>query len=144
MAQIKHIAISAVDNEKLAEFYKTVFGMTEVFRQPAGTAGRQAFYLSDGHINLAILPARDESKQGLNHFGFHIENIDDVADAAMKAGASQGRQGVPQDGRFAEEYILDPAGARIDLSMAGWATEPLTEEEAQARLQPTTAPTIQA
>ena len=143
MPQIKHIAISAVDNTKLAEFYKTVFGMEEVFRQPAGTAGRYAYYLSDGHINLAILPARDESRQGLNHFGFQIDDMDKYAEAAKRAGASAGRSGVPQDGRFAEEYVLDPVGARIDLSVAGWATEPLTEEEARARLQQAPAPAIQ-
>ena len=142
MAQIKHIAISAVDNAKLADFYKTVFGMEEVFRQPAGTSGREAYYLTDGHINLAILPARDESREGLNHIGFQIESIDESAEAAMKAGARQGRMGVPQDGRFAEEYILDPAGARIDLSVAGWATVPLTEEEARARLQQAPTPQI--
>ena len=134
MATIKHIAISAKDNEKLAEFYKTAFGMKEVFRQPAGTSGRTAYYLSDGHINLAILPTGPNGKEGLNHFGFHIDDMEAYSQAAVGAGASQPPAGVPRDGRFAEQYVLDPVGARIDLSVAGWATQPLTEEEAAERL----------
>lgn len=134
MATIKHIAISAKDNEKLAEFYKTTFGMQEVFRQPAGTSGRVAYYLSDGHINLAILPTGPNGKEGLNHFGFHIEDMEKYSTAAVEAGASQAPADVPRDGRFAEQYVLDPVGSRIDLSVAGWATEPLTAEQAEARL----------
>jgi catechol 2,3-dioxygenase-like lactoylglutathione lyase family enzyme len=49
MARIKHIAIRTPDPEKTAAFYKEVFGLQEV-----GQAGR-GYYLSDGHINLAIL-----------------------------------------------------------------------------------------
>jgi catechol 2,3-dioxygenase-like lactoylglutathione lyase family enzyme len=143
VARIQHIAISAKDNEKLAEFYKTVFGMKEVFVQPAGTSGRKAYYLSDGHINLAILPTGENGKEGLNHFGFNIEELDKTAQAALAAGATQGRMGVPQDGRFAEEYVLGPVGERIDLSVAGWAVEPLTDAEAEARLQRAPMPQIQ-
>jgi predicted enzyme related to lactoylglutathione lyase len=135
LATIKHIAISAKDNEKLAEFYKTAFGMKEVFRQPAGTSGRIAYYLSDGNINLAILPTGPNGKEGLNHFGFHIDDMEGYSKAAVEAGASQPPASVPRDGRFAEQYVLDPVGARIDLSVSGWATEPLTEDEAAARLE---------
>jgi predicted enzyme related to lactoylglutathione lyase len=143
LATIKHIAISAKDNEKLAEFYKNVFGMQEVFRQPAGTSGRFAYYLSDGHINLAILPTGPNGKEGLNHFGFHIEDMESYSKAAVEAGASQPPADVPRDGRFAEQYVLDPVGARIDLSVAGWATEALSSEEAEARIA-SAAPRIAA
>src|SRR5690606_1583295 len=108
--------------------------MKEVFRQPAGTSGRTAYYLSDGHINLAILPTGPNGKEGLNHFGFHIEDMEAYSKAAVEAGASQPPSTVPRDGRFAEPVVLGPVGARIALSVAGWATEPLTAEEAEARL----------
>lgn len=135
MARIRHIAIRARDNEKLAEFYKTVFGMQEVFRQPAGNSGRQAFYLSDGHINVALLPCGPDTPEGIDHFGFHIEDMEKTAKAAEEAGASQKASSVPRDGRFAETFVRDPIGVRIDLSVAGWATQPLTAEEAAARLE---------
>ena len=133
MARIQHIAITAKDNAKVAEFYKTVFGMEEVFVQPTRN-GRAAYYLTDGNINLAILPGGPNSVEGINHFGFNIEDLPSVSNAAEKAGASQMPEGVPQDGRFAETYLKDPAGTRVDLSVAGWLTRPLTEEELTERL----------
>ncbi len=144
MAQIQHIAIRSRDNEKLAEFYKTAFGMTEVFRQPAGKE-HMAYYLSDGHINVAFLPCGPDTPEGIDHFGFQIESMAETTDVAMAAGASQGRSGVPQDGRFAEAFVRDPVGVRIDLSVEGWATVPMSAEEAAARLGGAqVAPQIQA
>jgi len=63
-SRIEHIAITAKDNAKVAEFYKTVFGMQEVFVQPTRN-GRSAYYLTDGHINLAILPGGPNSSTGI-------------------------------------------------------------------------------
>ena len=56
MARIAHIALLTKDTEKLAEFYKTSFGMKEVARSGEGGEHGRAIYVSDGHINLAILP----------------------------------------------------------------------------------------
>lgn len=134
MAQIEHIALFARDNLALAEFYKTTFGMEEVFRQPAGKDGeRTAVYLTDGRINLALLPAAPTGAEGLHHFGFRVDSVDETAEAAVASGARHGRSEVPQDGRFNEAFILDPVGARIDLSSKGWATEPMDAATAAAR-----------
>jgi catechol 2,3-dioxygenase-like lactoylglutathione lyase family enzyme len=134
MAQIEHIALFARDNLALAEFYKTTFGMQEVFRQPAGKDGeRTAVYLTDGRINLALLPAAPSGAEGLHHFGFRVDNVDETAENAIASGARHGRSEVPQDGRFNEAFILDPVGARIDLSSKGWATEPMDAATAAAR-----------
>ena len=134
MARIEHIAIFARDNLQLADFYKSVFGMQEVFRQPAGPNGdRTAVYLTDGQINLALLPAAPNGAEGLHHFGFHVDDVSQTAGAAVEAGARHGRSEVPQDGRFNEAFILDPVGARVDLSSKGWATEPMDAATAAAR-----------
>src|SRR5262249_12295040 len=49
MAKIKHIALTTHDLEKVAAFYKEVFGMAEV-----GRGGNTHIYLSDGDLNLTI------------------------------------------------------------------------------------------
>src|SRR6059036_1653708 len=54
MARIKHIALSTDDPAKTAEFYKSVFGLTELRRTPAET-GAEGVWLSDGYIYFAIL-----------------------------------------------------------------------------------------
>ena len=45
-----------------------------------------------------------------------------MADSALEAGAQQGPRDLPRDGRFAEVFIKDPAGQRVDLSKQGWKT----------------------
>ena len=117
MAKIRHVAVFAKDVGALAEFYKTTFEMEEVSR------GKSSIYLSDGYINLAILPARGEQPEGIDHFGFHVESVGGTARVAMNKGASQGPSDLPRDGRFAEAFIRDPVGQRVDLSVAGWRTE---------------------
>ena len=120
MAKIRHIAIMSEDPLKLADFYKTTFGLKEVHRHPS-VEGGEAVYLSDDTINLAIIPARGRP-EGIHHFGFHVESIPAMAEKAMSAGAKKGPEGTPPDGRFAEVFILDPVGTRVDLSEHDWKT----------------------
>ena len=125
MARIKHIAIFAKDQAKVVDFYKTTFGMWEVFSHPsASQKDRMAFYLSDGYINLAILPAGDDRAEGIDHFGFEVDDLEDTAALALQQGASKGPEQTPRDGRFAEAFIRDPVGTRVDLSEVGWLTSP--------------------
>jgi catechol 2,3-dioxygenase-like lactoylglutathione lyase family enzyme len=74
MARIRHIAILTEDVEKLVKFYTEGFGLKIV--HGIGTAT----YLTDGHINLAIIPIGPEREiegpqlqTGINHFGFEVE-----------------------------------------------------------------------
>jgi catechol 2,3-dioxygenase-like lactoylglutathione lyase family enzyme len=120
MTRIRHIALLTNDQPKLAAFYKDTFGMKEVHRH-ASQPGGEAIYLSDGEINLAILPARGRP-EGLFHFGFHVDDVAKTAERAKAAGARQGPKSTPQDGRFAEVFIVDPVGTRVDLSKQGWKT----------------------
>ena len=65
MAQIRHIAISSDDTEKLASFYKEVFGFWQSRPTPEG---RRTIYLTDGTVELAIL----ENANQQNSNGLHI------------------------------------------------------------------------
>jgi catechol 2,3-dioxygenase-like lactoylglutathione lyase family enzyme len=118
MPQIRHIALLSENQVALAEFYKATFGMTEVFRHESAAGGGEAVYLSDGHINLACLPARGRP-EGLYHFGFQVDDVQHAAAHALEHGATQPPHDLPRDGRFAEVYIKDPDGTRLDLS-TGW------------------------
>ena len=112
-AKIRHIAVLAQDTEKLATFYKEAFGMKEVQRQ------FPAIYVSDGYINLAILPANGR-KEGIYHFGFHVEDVKSAEEKVINCGGSKGPERLPRDGRFAEVYVQDPVQTRVDLSSVGW------------------------
>jgi catechol 2,3-dioxygenase-like lactoylglutathione lyase family enzyme len=113
MARIRHLAVRSDNVPKLADFYKKVFGLKEVSR------GEQTIYLSDGYINLAILPSRG-AQQGIDHFGFEVDDPEGTVGSALEAGAVQGSHTLPRDGRFAEIFFRDPVGQRVDLSKQGW------------------------
>ena len=116
MHKIRHIAIRADDQAKVAEFYKSTFGMKEVRNDADG----RAMYLSDGYITLAILRSRPGMANGIDHFGFQVDDMEAVGRAAAKAGGSAKMEERPHDGRYAECRVHDPAGSPIDLSEAGW------------------------
>jgi len=119
MAKIRHVAIKVEDQEKTATFYKQTFGLTEIWRGPARADGHRAIYLSDGYINLAILPARGE-REGIDHFGFHVDDMEETLRVAAASGAKGEANVKPRDGRFAEMGIHDPAGTLVDVSVHGW------------------------
>ena len=75
--KIRHIAIFAKDQETTVRFYKETFGLYEVAR-PVEPGKRRGIFLSDGYINLAILPG-DEKREGIHHFGFQCDVVPGVA-----------------------------------------------------------------
>ena len=131
MVRIKHIAIRTPDPEKTAAFYKDVFGLKEVGQARAGR------YLSDGHINLAILNYKTEKDadvgahgpnfSGIHHFGFEVENLDE---ACTKLDAAQGQRLTQKDNldtmmapgshRNFEMKWAGPDGVVLDVSHTGW------------------------
>ncbi len=127
MAKIRHIALKTANTRAVADFYKRTFEMVEIWQRPVENG---AVYLSDGYINLAILPNAEVDNgaipgpEGLDHFGFEVDDVHIAAETALENGATQGRTEVPRDGRFADSFVRDPIGQRVDLSDTGWATEP--------------------
>ncbi len=119
MAKIRHVAICTEDPVKLAQFYQTTFGLSEVARQ-SPNPDSLAIYLSDGYINLAVLPAGDRP-EGIYHFGFEVEDVREIGRIGKEAGAQTGIAPRPQDGRYAEFRIHDPVGTPVDLAEKGWA-----------------------
>ncbi len=122
MAQIRHLAILTENVERLVRFYTEAFGMKVV--EGVGTAT----YVSDGQINLAIIPIGPEGKVeghtlkgGLYHFGFEVENIDALRSRCQELGAATEIQKRPTN-REAEYRVHDPDGNPIDLSQHGWPT----------------------
>lgn len=112
MNRIRHIALLANDPETLGAFYVKTFGMKDVHRGQNGTV-----YLSDGHVNLAIVNAKGQP-EGIFHFGFQVDDKTAVAKDAVENGGPEGLHSI--DVGFVENYIHDPVGTRVDLSEHGW------------------------
>ena len=131
MVKIKHIAIRTPDPEKTAAFYKEVFGLKEV-----GQA-RMGCYLSDGHINLAILKSRDQGSgesprdvpgyAGVHHFGFIVDDVDETCRKLEAAGAKAMTSRTDAPGAAAsgarsyyEIKYRGPDDQEIDITETGW------------------------
>lgn len=122
MPKIRHIALVAKDCESVATFYKSAFEMEEVFRHATEEAGGiDAIYLSDGYLNLAVLPLTHRLPEGMYHFGFQVDDVPAALERALAAGARPPTMKLPRDGRQAETFVLDPLGTKVDLS-PGWLT----------------------
>ena len=132
--RIGHFALRVVKPEEIAEFYRTVFELTEL-EKPAGDPNH---YLSDGRVTLAILPWQITDFDGsgierpaLDHIGFKVESM-----AAFKADLEKHtrQSAAPADNRpeknperearqklfakccFGQFQISDPDGVLIDVS----------------------------
>jgi lactoylglutathione lyase len=126
MAQIKHIAIRTHDVEKTAAFYKDAFGLEQV------GVGQSGIYLTDGHLNIAILSFRsvvegETMKLGVDHIGFQVDDVDAAVARIKGLGGksldhrnevSAADAAKPQS--YFEVKCIGPEDQIIDVSNAGW------------------------
>ena len=132
MARIKHIALTTKEPAKVAEFYKAAFGLKELRRSANG-----AVFLTDGHINVAILNHKGETSadmgahgpnfSGIHHFGFEVDDLDE---ASQKLEAAHGQRLTAKDESDAamrdgvhvnfEQKWAGPDGVVMDISHTGW------------------------
>lgn len=132
MPRIKHIALTTKDPAKTAEFYKAAFGLKELRRSPNG-----AVFLTDGHINIAILNWKDERSadmgahgpnfSGIHHFGFEVDDLDAACEKletarGQRLSAKDGVDAAMAGGGHAnfEMKWSGPDGVVIDISHTGW------------------------
>ncbi len=126
MAEIRHIAIRTHDVEKTAAFYKEAFGLKQV------GVGQNGIYLTDGHLNIAILNFRpvlagESMKLGVDHVGFHVEDVDAGIARIKSLGGkilNDGNEGTPGDPAQPQSYFevkcVGPDDQVIDISSVGW------------------------
>ena len=114
MPKIRHLAIKTKDPARLAKFYEEVFGLKVIHKEASG-----ATYMSDGYLTLAILRNRGEATpSGINHFGFTVENMEDVERKLEKWKEPMTER--PSTRSFAEYRAMDPDGNLFDISAHGY------------------------
>ncbi len=127
MAKIRHLAIVTTDPAKLATFYEEVFGLEVQQRADNGNV-----FMTDGYMNIALLCNKAEGKpSGLNHFGFHIDDMDEISAKLEAAGVPKPAKR-PADRHYAETRAFDPDGNNFDLSVNGYE-----------RVRPDRVPTVE-
>jgi glyoxylase I family protein len=133
MARIRHIAITTQDVDATAKFYIDAFGLKEVGKVSSENAS--GYYLSDGHVNLAILnftnpaaagPEFGVEYSGIHHIGFEVADLD-AAQATLAGLGSEPRDDINQalglhPGRTmnVETKYRAPDNVIVDVSQTGW------------------------
>jgi catechol 2,3-dioxygenase-like lactoylglutathione lyase family enzyme len=131
MGKLRHIAIAVADTDATARFYEQAFGMKR------GRESVSSVMLSDGVISLAILNNKTSHEalghEGLHHFGFIAEDVEQAAASAERSGAVYAdsdenvvkrfaNRGQMQDGKLteaaqkqAQRKYVDPNGVKFDI-----------------------------
>ena len=120
--KIRHLAIVTLDPERLAKFYEQTFDMTRL-KAERGVPGSKAVYMTDGYITLALLENKADGKpSGLNHFGWHVDDQDEIASRMTRLGVKAPAKR-PADRPYTETRGTDPDGNNFDLSVQGYGSE---------------------
>jgi catechol 2,3-dioxygenase-like lactoylglutathione lyase family enzyme len=130
---VSHFALRCVEPEPVAEFYRTVFDLTEL-EKPGDDPNH---YLSDGKVTLAVLPWQITDFAGsgierpaLDHIGFKVENMSALkADLEKFTSANPSPEDRPEKNPerevrrelfskccFGQFQMSDPDGVLIDVS----------------------------
>jgi catechol 2,3-dioxygenase-like lactoylglutathione lyase family enzyme len=127
--RIAHIALNALDTERVLDFYRQVFGFRELFeahRESMKRPGYRNKHVGDGHSNVAIQTFYNdevghEARFGIAHFGFLVGDSKAMADRVQGGGATVKAR--PAHRTQSEIRMRDPEGNGCDLSQRGWEVD---------------------
>jgi catechol 2,3-dioxygenase-like lactoylglutathione lyase family enzyme len=126
-AVARHVAFSAADPDRLAEFYRFALDMKTVGRVEAKNTDMTAVYLSDGTMNMALVKNSPILKRGVQLLGIKVESIKDIGERLQDSAEFLYPGEAPIELRersatspFKAVYFKDPDGNEIDLSEEGW------------------------
>jgi catechol 2,3-dioxygenase-like lactoylglutathione lyase family enzyme len=109
--KLTHIAISAVNPSLMKDFYAGVFGLDLVSRRRNG-----AGFLTDGYINFAINYRKPGYQAGLDHYGFEVDDVDEVRRRIRELYPMVGVTTRPQHRGYVGLASHDPEGKVFDLT----------------------------
>lgn len=110
-AKLTHIAISAVNPPLMNLFYSRVFGLRPVSKRPDG-------FLTDGYINFAFNYRKPGYQAGLDHFGFEVDDVEEVRRRIGDLYPTVGITTRPSHRRYVGMAGHDPEGHVFDLNYA--------------------------
>src|SRR4051812_16594246 len=111
-AKLTHIAISAVNPRIMKTFYESAFGLRPISeRNPDG-------FLTDGYINFAFNYRKPGYQAGLDHFGFEVDDLDEVLRRIGEMYPEVGVTTRPGHRGYVGRAGHDPEGHVFDLSYA--------------------------
>ena len=116
---IEHVNLSVADLDRSIAFYRDLFGFTVRWKGTL-TSGMAAAHVGGERFYIALFQAqtggridRDYLTVGINHFGFVVDNLDELKARLEKLGIEPTPEADYEPGR--RIYFLDPDGIEIEL-----------------------------
>lgn len=109
---VDHINFFAKDLRETEQFYYDIFGFEVKKDQPEDNSK----IIGNDNIKLCVYENREKTvRGGINHFGFNVENFDEIVDLCKKHNVEM-PYGVMEWEHSRSVYIVDPNGYEIELS----------------------------
>ena len=113
---LNHVAISVPDLDKAVAYYTKTMGFPEAFRVSNAQGEVQLVYVQiSQNTFIELLPANPQRPPGINHFGFHVDNMPAVT-AMFKARGANVLETRVSPTRAILSNVVDPNGIRMELA----------------------------
>lgn len=113
VSSIDHINMSVKNLAQNVEFYKNLFGFEIKKEQPE----ENSKIIGDDNVKLCLYEDSEMKPEGaIAHFGFHVENFDEIIKTCESLGVKIYYDGPVQFEKSRSIYISDPNGYAIELS----------------------------
>ena len=108
-----HVNMTVKNLQKSVEFYKKLFGFEVKKEQPE----EDSKIIGNDNIKLCLYEDPQMSPEGgIAHFGFNIENFEDIIEKCNSLGVEVLYDGPVKFEKSRSVYIKDPSGYSIELS----------------------------
>lgn len=109
---IDHANLNVKNLKESVEFYSTLFGFELKKDQPE----QNSMIIGNESIKLCLYEQPElVYTKGINHFGFHIENFDEIVERCIELNISM-PYGIVEWESSRSIYIIDPNGYELELS----------------------------
>lgn len=119
LKQIDHISILAKNSEKTIEFYKEIFGFTELFREDVELMHMKIIFLEKGDDRIEIIePTGSDIKMndGLKHIAFLSDDIEGDYKALEAKGVMMLHKEVQKHENVAFFFLKSPSGEFVEIT----------------------------
>ena len=113
---IDHINMKVKNLDESVEFYKNLFGFVIKQEENQNKIDTPSKIIGNDSIKLCLYEIPNMSPEGgIAHFGFNVENFDEVISKCEELGVEILYDGVINWEKSKSIYIVDPSGYELEL-----------------------------
>ena len=113
---IDHINMKVKNLDESVKFYKNLFGFVIKQEENQNKIDAPSKIIGNDSIKLCLYEVPDMSPEGgIAHFGFNVENFDEIISKCEELGVKILYDGVINWEKSKSVYIVDPSGYELEL-----------------------------